>query len=133
MYNFPNYFIGAAHMDATPNKSSTGMDASTAAGLSVLLAVLGIAIGPLIFFFIEKDSQFVKTHSMQALVLSIAAWVISWISVPLMAVVIGFLTILIPLIIWVFMIIQCIKAFQGERYLVPIFGKLSAKWAGEDV
>ena len=120
-------------MDATPNKSSTGMDANTAAGLSVLLAVLGIAIGPLIFFFIEKDSQFVKTHSMQALVLSIVAWVISWISVPLMAVIIGFLTILIPLIIWIFMIIQCIKAFQGERYLVPVLGKLSAKWAGEDV
>jgi uncharacterized membrane protein len=112
-------------------KSSTGMDAKAAAGLSVLLAVIGISIAPLVFFFIEKDSQFVKFHSMQALVLSVAMWVCYVAGIFLAFIFVGFLLWPIAFVIWVFMVIQCIKAFQGERYMVPFFGKLAAQWVGQ--
>src|SRR5687768_12844522 len=50
-----------------PDKSSTGMDANVAAGLSL---IAGWITG-LIFFLIEKDSKFVKFYALQAIGLSV--------------------------------------------------------------
>jgi uncharacterized membrane protein len=113
-----------------PDKSSTGMDANTAAGLSALLAVLGLGIVSLVFFVIEKDSQFVKFHSMQAFVLTLLVWVLSFAGGLLSVILVGFLFFPIAFVVWVFMIIQTIKAFGGDWYKVPVIGKFAEQWAG---
>lgn len=117
-------------MDSTPTKSSIGMDENTAAGLSVLLAVLGIGIVTLIFFIIEKDSKFNKFHSLQAILLMACMVILYILGTILMIVLIGFLFYILAIVPWVFMIIQCIKAFQGEVYKAPFVGNLAEKWAG---
>ena len=118
-------------MDSTPSKkSSLGMDENTAAGISVLLSVVGIGIVTLIFFFIEKESRFVKFHSIQAVALLVVMAICYVAGTILMVIVIGFVFYLLAIVPWVFMIIQCIKAFQGEAYKVPIVGNLAEKWAG---
>ena len=81
-----------------PHKSSLGMNAN----LTVLIAYLAIAVGawipfltwiawicPLVFFFLEKESKFVKFHSIQAIIIGIVSAVLNlifqilyWITVP---------------------------------------------------
>jgi uncharacterized membrane protein len=118
-------------MDSAPtNKSSLGMDENTAAGLSVLLAVLGIGIVTLIFIFIEKESKFVKFHSIQAVALLVVMAICYVVGTILMVVVIGFLFYFPAIVPWIFMVIQCIKAFQGEAYKVPVLGNMAENWAG---
>jgi uncharacterized membrane protein len=105
-------------------KSSTGLDANIAAALAYL------GIPAVIFLAIEKDSQFVRFHSVQALFLALA-WVVVWValmiigSIPLfglLAIPLGFLVMIGFFIIW---IIALIKAFQGEKYKFPVIGDLA--------
>ena len=116
-------------------KSSLGMDEKTAAGLACLGGVLSpfvpfLWIFPLVVIFIEKESRLVKFHAIQTLCLVVVAAIIGFVSWILMFVLIGFITILLTLVPWIFNIIQCIKAFQGEAYKVPIVGNLAEQWAG---
>lgn len=117
-------------MDMLPEKSSLGMEANTAAGLSALAAVLGFGIVPLILFLVEKDSKFVKFHSVQALALTVVAVVLSIAAGLLSVIIIGFFIYPLVLVVWVFMIIQTINAFGGKYYKVPLIGDFCAKQAG---
>lgn len=107
-----------------------GMDANTAAGVGALCAVIGLGIVPLIFFFIEKDSQFVKFHSLQAVLLIVTVGIICFVASLLSVVLIGFLLFPLAIVPWVFNIIQCIKAFGGEAYKAPVIGNLAEQWSG---
>ena len=60
---------------ATPEKSSTGMDANLAALLSYLL---GFITG-IVFFILEKDSKYVKFHAMQSILVSVAIMIVNFI------------------------------------------------------
>lgn len=111
-------------------KSSLGMEPKVAAGLSALLAVLGFAIVPLIFMLIEKESRFVKFHSIQALALTVVIWICYVAGTVLMVILVGFLFYLLAFVVWVFMIIQTVKAFNGEYYKAPFIGNMCEKWAG---
>ena len=117
-------------MDTSPKKSSLGMEENTAAGLSVLLAVIGIGIVTLIFFIIEKDSKFMRFHSLQAILLLAAMLILYIVGTILMVILIGVIFYILAIVPWIFMIIQCIKAFQGEEYKAPIVGNLAENWAG---
>jgi uncharacterized membrane protein len=109
-------------------KSSTGLDANIAAALAYL------GIPAVIFLAIEKDSQFVRFHSVQALLLALA-WIVVWIAlmifgaipfIGLLVIPIWFLAALGFFIIWV---IALIKAFQGEKYKFPVIGDLAEQQA----
>ena len=105
-------------------KSSTGMEENVAG----LLCYLVGWVSGLVFFLIEKDSKFVKFHAMQSIIVSVALMVIYWIVnlIPLIGWAIAGLVGLVALVLW---IILMIKAYQGEKFKLPVIGDLAEKWS----
>lgn len=97
-------------------KSSTGLDENVAALLSILFS----PISSIIFLVIEKESKFVKFHSIQSLAVTVVAIVLSAI---LSITCIG--PIIASVLFFVVWIILLIKAFQGEWFELPLVGKFS--------
>lgn len=103
-------------------KTSTGMQANTAA---LLCYVLGWVTG-LIFYLIEKENKYVRFHAFQAIVvfgsltvLSIILTfipVIGWSLLPVLY--------LAELVIW---IVLMVKAYQGEKFKLPVAGDMAEK------
>ena len=104
-------------------KSSTGLDENIA---GLLCYVLGWVTG-LIFFLIEKESTFVKFHAVQSIVVSGALTVLSIalsMFPPALRMVLSPLVSIFSLVILVIMIV---KAYNGERYKLPIAGDIAEK------
>lgn len=115
-------------------KTSTGMQANVAALVSY---VLGWITG-LIFFLVEKDNKFVRFHALQSIIvfgaLSILGFALSILFQLFMAIhlyfMLQFLALiskllwLVVLILWV---ILMIKAYQGDRFKLPIAGNIAEK------
>jgi uncharacterized membrane protein len=110
----------------TPQPAQSGLS-DTAAG-----AIAYITIIPAIIFLIVEPynkNSFVRFHSWQSIFLGIAAFaidiilsvipIVGWIIIPFAM--LGFL------IIWV---IVLMKALKGERYKLPVIGKLAEQQAG---
>ena len=103
-------------------KSSTGMQPNLAALLSY---VVGIITG-VIFFLIEKENKFVRFHAMQSILTfgfflvanAVLAFipVIGWAIMPILGIV--------QLIVW---IILMVKAYQGEKFKLPVVGDIAEK------
>jgi uncharacterized membrane protein len=112
---------GAPHMgDVGPfERTGMGMKARTA---GLLCYLFGWVTG-LIFFFIEKESRFVRFHAMQSILffgsLSILQGVFSYI--PFYGAIGGALG-LVMFIGWIFMMV---KASRGQYYKLPLFGDLA--------
>lgn len=101
--------------------SATGLPKNTAAALSY---VLGPITG-VVFYLIEKD-PFVRFHAMQSTVVFLALFILQW--------VFGITLILLPLVplisilgfvLWLLLIY---KAWQGEKFEVPILGKYAKQF-----
>ena len=117
-------------------KTSTGMQANVAALVSY---ALGWITG-LIFFLIEKDNKFVRFHALQSIIVFGAISVLMVIVSILFQIfmmarlyfMFQFLSLvsnllwLAALILW---IILMIKAYQGEKFKLPIAGDIAAKQA----
>lgn len=100
-------------------RSSTGLDENVAGFLCYLF---GFVTG-IIFLVVEKRSSFVKFHAMQSTMTFLGLFVISillgWIPI------IGLLVYpiwMLSLILW---LILMVKALRGERYSLPIVGKMA--------
>ena len=115
-------------------KTSSGMEANVAGLLSY---AFGWITG-LIFFLIEKENKFVRFHAFQSIVvfgglcvLQIAIGIfISAIAtmgagaiIPLFMV-INNLVMLAMLILWILLMV---KAYQGEKFKLPIAGDMAEK------
>jgi len=105
-------------------KSSTGLEENIAGLLCYILTWLS----GLVFFLIEKDSRFVKFHAMQSIITFVALIIVIWIAnaIPLIGGVIAGLVGLLMLVLW---IILMIKAYQGEKFKLPVIGDLAEKWS----
>jgi len=105
-------------------RSSTGLDANVA---GTLCYALGLITG-LVFLLIEQKSPYVRFHAMQSLitfgVLTVASVVSSFL--PGIGGLIGMLISLLTLGLWVYCMV---KAWQGERFLLPVVGEEAAKQA----
>jgi len=136
-----------------PHKSSIGgLDANLMALIAYLGgAVLGLIPGvkyvaflvPIIIFILEKDSEFVKFHAMQSILLSVVglifAIIIAIISAILVATmsygalgafsIILIITWLISIALLVFFIIAAVKAYKYQIYKMPLIGNIAAKIA----
>lgn len=136
-----------------PHKSSIGgLDANLMALIAYLGgAVLGFIPGvkyvaflvPIIIYLIEKDSQFVKFHAMQSILLSVVGVVLSIIIAIISAIVISVnvyagigaayalivIAWIITIVFLVFFIIAAIKAYKYELYKMPLIGKWAEKIA----
>ncbi|WP_205743020.1 DUF4870 domain-containing protein [Halalkalirubrum salinum] len=127
-------------VDATTGPSGTGLDSNVAGALAYLLGpITGIA-----FYVLEPDDEFVRFHAVQSIavfggffVLSIVLSVvlgalslvpgIGWI----IGIVLGlgsFLLAPIGLVVWAFLMY---KAYNNERYAVPVVGRYAERYATE--
>ena len=109
-------------------KTSTGLEENVAGLLSY---VLGWVSG-LVFILLENENRFVRFHAMQSIIvfgsLSIISIVIG--SIPF----IGWgLTPIVGVFGFVLWIVLMIKAYQGNKYMLPVVGELAEKWSTSTV
>jgi len=100
-------------------KSSTGLDENVAGFFCYLL---GFITG-IVFLLVEKKSNFVKFHAMQSTITFLGLFVISTVLgvIPIIGLLVYPIWIL-SLILWLLLMI---KALKGERYMLPIVGKMA--------
>ncbi|MBI5199585.1 MAG: DUF4870 domain-containing protein [Nitrospirae bacterium] len=113
--------------------SSSGMEPNLAAALSYVLSI----ITGVIFFVIEKENKYVRFHAMQAILFG-AAWIVLWIVLGIVSLGLIF----VPIIGWIInaviylglglggfilWLLLIYKAYQGERFKLPIIGDIAEK------
>jgi len=106
--------------------TATGLDANVAAALTYAAGwVSGIA-----FLLLEQDNKFVRFHALQSAIvfgtLSIA-WMIA-LSVPFLGWAVAFFV--IPPVSAVLWLLLMYKAYQGERFKVPLAGDVAEQRVG---
>src|SRR5688572_25510755 len=103
------------------DKSSIGLDGNVAGALAYALGwITGVA-----FLLMERDSRFVRFHALQSALafgaLS-ALWMVS-LSIPIFGWLMAF--VVIPPVSIVLWLIMMFKAYQGERFKLPIVGEMA--------
>jgi len=106
-------------------KSSIGLDSNVAAALAYGLGwVTGLA-----FLLAERENRFVRFHALQS-TLAFGALSILWmvsLSIPIFGWLMAFIVIPpVSVVLWLFMML---KAYQGERYKLPIVGDMAEQRA----
>jgi len=111
-----------------PTGTSTGLEPNIA---GLLCYVLGWITG-LIFILIEKENHFIRFHAMQSIVtfgaftvLSIAFSILHLI--PLVGAIFWVLNVIAGITAFVLWIVLMVKAYQGERFKLPIAGEFAEK------
>ena len=105
-------------------RSSTGLEENVA---GFFCYILGFITG-IVFLVVEKRSSFVRFHAMQSTITFLGLFVISMILgvIPILHLLVYPIWIL-SLILW---LILMVKALRGERYLLPIVGKMAEEKTG---
>jgi uncharacterized membrane protein len=105
-------------------KTSMGMEANLAA---LLACVFGWITG-LIFFLLEKENKFVRFYALQSILISVVFFVFSIVLmfVPIVNVIAIPVLSIGGVIIW---IVCMIKAYQGEKFKLPVIGDMAEKSA----
>lgn len=104
-------------------KSTTGFDTNVAAALSY---VLGWVTG-VVFLIVERDSTFVRFHAMQSTIVFLALSVLCLLlqAIPILGMLIAvFLVIPFSAVLW---LVLLFKAYQGERFKVPVAGDMAER------
>lgn len=101
---------------------TTGLKKETAAALATLLGPTLVV--PVLFLLLEKD-EFVRFWAFQSIVVYIALFVINW--VLILTVFLIFLTPLVFVLGVILWLMMTYKAWQGERWVVPVVGKFGMK------
>ena len=103
-------------------RSSTGLDENVAGFFCYLL---GFITG-IVFLVVEKESGFVKFHAKQSTITFLSLFVVmlvfGWIPV------LSALVFVFSLVLW---LILMVKALRGEKYRLPIVGKLVEEKTGQ--
>jgi uncharacterized membrane protein len=102
-------------------KSTTGFDPNVAAALSYVLGwVTGIAV-----LLLERDSKFVRFHAMQSTIVFLALSVLCIVlqSIPILGMLVAvFFVIPLSAVLW---LVLMFKAYQGERFKLPVAGEMA--------
>jgi uncharacterized membrane protein len=109
--------------ESKKQKATFGLDENIASAICYLL----IWVTGLIFYLVEKDNKVVKFHALQSIItflpLQIIYWalwyVLWWTGIAY------FLTMLVGLIMFILWIVLMIKAYQGEKYKLPVVGDIA--------
>jgi uncharacterized membrane protein len=113
--------IGVAETEKP--KASFGLDENIVS----LLCYLVVWVTGIIFYLVEKDNKMVKFHALQSVLtflpLNILYWILGyifWWSG------IGYIvTLILGIIMFILWIVLMIKAYQGEKYKLPIVGDIA--------
>ena len=106
-----------------PNQKSTfGLDKNIACALTYV----GAWVTGLVFLLSEKNDKTVRFHAMQSIIFFGGVTVIQiflgrvpligWSLMPLLG--------LLSFVVWIILII---KAYQGEKFMLPVVGKIAEK------
>lgn len=121
----PPYGQAPAHSGMTPaDERLWGLLAHLSWILGAIVAIA--PLGPLVVFLVYKDrSPFVREHAAEALNLWITIYLVMAVSVPLMFVLVGFVTFAVAAIAGlVLSIVAAVAANGGERYRYPLVLRL---------
>jgi uncharacterized membrane protein len=112
--------------ESSQEVSSTGLDPNLA---GLLCYLLGLITG-IVFLIIEKENRFVRFHAYQSLAVFGALSVLSLVAgfIPLIGKPISFLLAPVGLILWILLMV---KAYQGERYKLPVAGDWAEEQSGK--
>ncbi len=110
--------------------TASGLDENVAALLSY---VLGWITG-LIFFFWEKDNDFVRYHAMQSIVVFGAFTVVQIILgilglIPFVGILFAVISYILAAGTFILWIVLMIKAYSGERYRLPVAAEYAERWS----
>jgi uncharacterized membrane protein len=118
----------------TPSAAQSGLSENAAGGLAY------ITIIPAIIFLVTapyNKSSYIRFHSWQCLFMALA-WFVIDVAVMIFGSFLSFFRLLtfglyplISLAMLILWIMVLIKAFNGERFKLPIIGDLAAKQAGQ--
>ncbi len=107
-------------MGESNGKTGTGLQPNVA---GVLCYVLGWVTG-IIFLLLEKDNQFVRFHAIQSIIVFGALTVVD--------IVLGFVPVIgwvgvwaIGILAFILWVVLMVKAYQGQRYKLPIAGDIA--------
>ena len=125
-------------------KSTMNMEENVASALCYVLTWLT----GLIFYFMEKENKTVRFHAMQSILafipLTIIAWILGWVGAPKWNYGGGWYGYgnfdpCIPALVWaswgiwaltgILWIILVFKAYQGQKFKLPIIGDIAEKKA----
>ena len=111
-----------------------------APNIASLLCYICMPITSIIFLIIEKENQDVRFHAWQGTAFGVG-YIILIIALELLAailgaiasvlgIIVGFFVPIVGLAAFVVWIVCLIKAYQGERWRIPVVGDFAAKKAG---
>jgi uncharacterized membrane protein len=105
-----------------PERSSTGLEVNIASTLTYLLGF----VSGIVFLVIEKSSRHVRFHAMQSTIVFLGLFVLNLVAgfVPIVGWIVLMLVFPVSLILW---LILMIKAYQGERFKLPVIGDLAER------
>ena len=111
--------------ESPQESSSTGLDPNVAG----LLCYLAWFITGIVFIVIEKENRYVRFHAFQSLAVFGALFVLSVI-LPVLPLIGPPLSVLVgvgSLILWILLMV---KAYQGERFKIPVAGDWAEDQSG---
>jgi len=111
-------------MNEDLGKSSTGLDANIA---GLLCYALGLITG-IIFFLIEKENKFIRFHALQSAIVFGAIFILQIVLqvVPVFGVIFLPLLSLASIVLWILLMV---KAYQGEKFKLPVVGDIAEQKA----
>jgi len=124
----------------TPPKGTSSGGTGLAPNIASLLCYICMPITSIIFLIIEKENQDVRFHAWQGTAFGVA-YIVLIIALEILAailgaiasvlgIIIGFFVPIVGLAAFVVWIVCLIKAYQGERWRIPLVGDFAAKKAG---
>jgi len=112
-----------------------------------LLCYLVVWVTGIIFYFMEKKNKTVRFHALQSILtflpLSVIGWLVGWIGMPKLGYGYGYYgwsydpgipaLVYLSWVIWaitvILWLVLMIKAYQGEKFKLPIVGDIAEKHA----
>lgn len=113
-------------MEVIKGKTTLGIDENIEA---LLTYVLGWVTG-IIFLALERENKFVRFHAAQSLAVFLPLFVAMIILgvIPFVGWILSLLLSILTLLLWLFLMF---KAFQGEKYKLPIAGDFAEKQSSQ--
>jgi uncharacterized membrane protein len=108
--------------EETTQNGLTESAASGLAYLTIIPAIIFLVVAP------YNQSANVRFHCWQSIFLGVVAFVICFINIiPILGQIIFLIGMLGLLVIWILCVV---KAFNGQRFVIPVIGPFAAKQAG---
>ncbi|WP_230200242.1 DUF4870 domain-containing protein [Bacillus niameyensis] len=105
------------------NKTSTGLEENVAS----LIAYLAGFVSGIIFLILEKENKVVRFHALQSIALTVSYLILDFVFnyVPLIGWLFNLLLYPAGLVLW---ILCMVKAYQGQKFKIPVLGDLADQY-----